>query len=164
MHSSKLQVVRRNNKISTVRNLIKFHKVFLLLILIAWNTSGKVFADGMENNGPSLVGTWQWLGTLTPVEEIKPPAGEPYTVSFTADGTISMELEANLINGSYEADGKKLEVVPPLVMTLAAWIPDSPAPGFLTLMEHATGYFFKENELFIDTLADGGTLRFKPLN
>jgi len=165
MHSSKPRTFEQGlNLMYADRKPGKYYHVFLLLVLIGMYIPGNMFADGMEDNDPSLVGTWQWMGTVTPVEEITPPAGETYTIIFTVDGTITMKLEANRIDGSYEADGKKLKVVPPMIMTMVAWIPDSPAPGILNLMEHATGYFFKERELYIDTLADGGTLRFKPVN
>lgn len=121
------------------------------------------FADGSDSVDPSLIGTWRWLGTITPVEKIQPIAGEDYLITFTEEGSISMKLETNQINGTYEIDGRNLKVVPPMIMTLAAWMPDSPAPSILKLMEHATGYFFMEGQLYIDTYADGGTMRFEAL-
>ncbi len=134
--------------------------IFILGCII----SNSIFADGSENLNPSLIGTWRWMGTVTPVEIISPIPGEEYSVSFNEDGTISMKLETNQINGRYTVDGGKLKVVPPMMMTLAAWLPESPAPSILKLMEHAVGYFFKEDELYIDTYADGGTLRFESIS
>ena len=134
--------------------------IFILGCII----SNSIFADGSEITNPSLIGTWRWIGTITPVEEILPIPGEEYIISFSEDGTISMKLETNQINGTYYVDGGKLKVVPPMIMTLAAWLPESPAPSILKLMEYAVGYFFKEGQLYIDTYADGGTLQFEPIN
>lgn len=78
------------------------------------------FADGSDSVDPSLIGTWRWLGTITPVEKIQPIAGEDYLITFTEEGSISMKLETNQINGIYEIDDRNLKVVPPMIMTLAA--------------------------------------------
>jgi len=133
-------------------------------LILSGFSSPSIFADGIEFPTQSIVGTWRWEETVTPVEKIIPIPGTEYLVSFHQDGSISIILEVNQINGSYEINGKELKVIPPMISTLAAWLPGSPAPSFLILMEHAAGYFFKEGELYIDTYADGGTLRFAAVN
>ena len=118
-------------------------------------------ADGIGKTDPALFGEWHWVGAETPVGIREPLPDQDYRVSFGADGGLEMTLELNRLRTSYSADGRRLAVAFPRATTLAAWLPDSPAPKFLLLIENAAGYFFRNGALFVDTLADGGTLRFE---
>lgn len=146
------------------RRPVFFNNILLILFLIGCAPIAGVFADGMKNNNTSIIGTWRWIKTITPVEKITPLTGKEYLVSFNPDGTVSMKLEINRINGTYQTEDKRLTINSPMIMTLAAWLPESPAPSFMNLMEHAAGYFFVDEELYIDTFADGGTSRFEPVS
>jgi len=48
-----------------------------------------------------------------------------------------------------------------MITTLTAWLPGSPAPSFLNLIENSANYFFEEDYLYIDTFFDRGTMRFR---
>ena len=61
-------------------------------------------------------------------------------------------------HGTYEADGTTLTIVPPMVMTLAAWQPDSPAPALLTLLEASGEYTVSAGSLSVRTAS--GTMEF----
>ncbi len=119
------------------------------------------FADGTEVINSGIVGTWRWIETVTPVEEIRPLVDEDYLLSFSEDGTLNMSLEVNRISSEYGVEGDRITVIPPMMMTLAAWLPGSPAPSFLNLIENSSNYFFEDDYLYIDTSVDGGTLRFR---
>jgi len=134
---------------------------FIIFLSIAVFSGIGIYADGLDGIESSLIRKWRWVETITPVEKVLPLPGEEYIIVFHEDGTVNMKLEINQINGNYTTNGKILTIIPPMIMTLASWLPDSPAPEFLNLIEHATGYFFKNEILYIDTLADGGTMRFE---
>ena len=141
-----------------------FRKLLFMTIVLVWTGSLTIFANGLNSTDNSIIGIWKWIETVTPVETVKPLPGKIYQLSFHENGTLSMKLEMNQVNGNYEADGGKLKIIPPMMTTLGAWLPDSPAPAFLNLIEHAAGYFIRDGELFIDTVADGGTLHFSPVS
>ena len=75
-----------------------------------------------------------------------------------------MKLETNVANGSYEVKERLLKINQPLVMTMAAWLPNSPAPEVFSLIENASNFFFKDGLLYIEAIADGGTLRFEKMD
>lgn len=129
----------------------------VLLILLPLN----VFSGDPGLERSDISGSWKWIDAVTPKEKIFPLENETYLVIFSEEGRIHMKVENNVINGTYEVDGASLKLNQPLMMTMAAWLPDSPAPRFVSLMEHAAHYFYKDGILHIDTYADGGTLRFQ---
>jgi heat shock protein HslJ len=87
------------------------------------------------------------------------PMPESYTLDFLEDGTLAIGADCNRAVATYTTDGSKLSImVGP--MTMAMCPPESMSDRFVQLLGAATGYFFQDGELFIDTFADSGTLRF----
>ena len=117
-----------------------------------------LLADGMSRTDPGLIGTWNWLSAESPAGRLEPAEDAEYTVTFTEEGTVHLEFEINRINGTYEADGTTLTIVPPMVMTLAAWQPHSPAPALLTLLEASGEYTVSAGSLSVRTAS--GTMEF----
>ncbi len=138
--------------------LLKSLLLLLTMIIMPTLVSG---GGNPSLNGGDILGSWEILKAVTPKQQILPLEGQVYQIRFMADGRIHMKFENNVINGKYETEGANLRLPQPLMMTMAAWQPDSPAPRFLTLMENATNYFFKDELLYVDTLADGGTLQLR---
>jgi heat shock protein HslJ len=112
----------------------------------------------------ALVGsTWQWLGTVTPVEEIS--VGDPsrYTIVFDAvvddQGAATIQADCNTVGATYTVDDNSINIIlgP---STLVACPEDSLDQQFLTELENVAIYFFEGADLFMDMVADGGTMRF----
>lgn len=145
-------------------NIPLISKLAVLTSLIIFCIPHLCFSGGASGMETAIVGSWKLLKAVTPKTEIIPIENETYEVAFTDEGKVHMKLEANIVNGNYEATAKNIKLKQPLMMTMAAWRPDSPAPKFISLMENAAGYFFKDGKLYIDTFADGGTLHFEKLD
>ena len=104
---------------------------------------------------------WQWVGFTSPVEQFKLDQPGNYLVTFQEDGTVAIKADCNNAGGSYTADDSSLEIkLGP--MTTAACPPDSRGDQFVKLLGSAAKYFFADGKLFIDLMADGGTMRLDP--
>ena len=116
--------------------------------------------------GIGLVGnTWQWLVTVTPVEEITVNDPSRYTVVFSAavdgQGTADIRADCNNVGATYTVDDNKINIsLGP--STLAACPSDSLDQQFLAGLENVAIYFFEGDNLLMDLVADGGTMRFAP--
>ncbi len=111
---------------------------------------------------PTLVEhPWQWESFTKPTEQFDVEGPQNYVVIFNEDGTLSVKADCNNASGSYTADGSSLNIqIGP--MTMAACPPESRSDQFVQLLGGAAVYFFEDGNLYIDLLADGGTLAFSP--
>lgn len=115
-----------------------------------------------QDSAPSLTGvTWQWVGTVTPVETITPADPASYTVTFNEDGTLGFKADCNVGNGEYTADDSALSITLGM-MTLAMCPEGSLDSTFTQQLSGAAIYFFQDGDLYIDLFADGGTMQFTP--
>ena len=105
--------------------------------------------------------TWSWIGFTNPTQQYSVDVPENYTLDFQDDGTVSIKADCNNAIGSYTLDGSsiKIEVGP---MTMAACPEGSRSDDFVKYLGSAAIYFFKDGHLFIDLMADGGTMEFAP--
>jgi heat shock protein HslJ len=112
----------------------------------------------------ALVGsTWQWEAFTNPAEQYQVDDPENYTLTFMDDGTVSIKADCNNAIGSYTVDGSSIaiELGP---MTMVACPEGSRSDSFVTYLGSAAIYFFEDDSLFIDLMADGGTMEFSPLS
>ena len=144
---------------SRSRSSILFVVVMVILGVVVFPQP--VCSDGIDKLDAALFGSWRWIGAETPAGDLDPLPEQDYLLTFGSEGSLRMELEINHVNTSYAADGRRLTVRSPMMATMAAWMPDSPAPRFLVLMENTANYFFRDGILHVDTFADGGILRFE---
>jgi heat shock protein HslJ len=123
-----------------------------------------VMADDGEGAMPGSLSAnpWQWVSFVSPVEEVQIADPANYVVTFNQDGTLEIKADCNNAGGSYTTDGSslKIEVGP---MTMAACPPESRGDDFVKYLGFAAIYFFEGSDLYIDLMADGGTMRFTPL-
>ncbi|MGD2078507.1 MAG: serine hydrolase [Chloroflexota bacterium] len=105
--------------------------------------------------------SWQWVAFTSPVEQFDVEMPESYELAFNEDGTVSVVADCNNASGSYTADTSSLtiELGP---MTMAACSEESRSDQFVQLLNGLALYFFEEGDLYIDLMADGGTLTFSP--
>jgi len=105
--------------------------------------------------------TWQWVRFTNPLEAIEVPKPADYTLEFLDGGFLQIKADCNQATGSYVLEGSalKIEIGP---ATLAACSPGSLSDQFLKNLGFVRIYFFKEEDLFLDLFADGGTMQFEP--
>ena len=123
-------------------------------------------ATGMTPTGAvdaALVGkVWQWLGTLTGVGPIAVADSTRYTIEFLEDGTAAITADCNTVLAQYTADGSAITLtLGP--STLVACPEDSQADVFTQQLSGAALYFFLDGDLYIDLIADSGTMHFGEL-
>jgi heat shock protein HslJ len=105
---------------------------------------------------------WQWVSFTSPVEafEIENPAG--YRLIFNTDATLAITADCNNVAGFYQGEtGDSLTVIIRPV-TLADCGPGSRSAQFIDLLPAGALYFFEGKNLYIDLMADGGTMVFAP--
>jgi D-alanyl-D-alanine carboxypeptidase len=108
--------------------------------------------------------TWQWVSFTNPMEQFDVETPESYLLTFNPDGTANVVADCNNAAGSYTADtpdagALTIQIGP---ATMAACPPGSRGEQFVTLLGGAARYFFRDGKLFIDLMADGGTMAFAP--
>ena len=114
---------------------------------------------------PALAGTsWEWVETATPMETITAVDPARYTVTFNADGTAGIVADCNNVQATYVADENGTLAVMLGASTLVACPEDTQDQVFLAALAGAAHYFSLEGsaDLYIDQVADAGTLRFRP--
>lgn len=113
--------------------------------------------------GETLTGvTWQWMKTVTPVEEIVAADPTRYTIVFNEDGTANIKADCNTGLAVYTAAADGAITITPGAMTLALCPEDSQATQFMSGLSAAAIYFFVDGNLHIDQFASAGTMQFAP--
>ena len=108
----------------------------------------------------ALVGkVWQWLGTVTGVGPLTVADSTRYTIEFMADGTASITADCNMVTAQFTADGSAITLTPG-ASTMALCPEDSQADVFTQQLSGAALYFFLDGDLYIDLIADSGTMHF----
>jgi heat shock protein HslJ len=105
---------------------------------------------------------WKWVSFINPVEKFDVESPESYLLTFHPDGTVDIQADCNRAGGSYTVDGSRLTIAPG-PMTLAQCPPGSRGNDFIRYLGGAAIYFFRESSLYLDLMADGGTMKFAPL-
>lgn len=106
-------------------------------------------------------GAWMWTEYTDPSQQFNVDQPENYTLHFLEDGTVQIKADCNNGSGKYTADGSNIQIEVG-AMTLAACPPESRSDDFIQYLGSAAIYFFKDENLNIDLMADGGTLTFTP--
>lgn len=105
--------------------------------------------------------TWEWVNFTDPTQQFEVSDPENYTVEFQLDGVLNVKADCNNAFGSYTVDGSSLNIeIGPMTMVMCG--PESRSDEFIQNLGFAAIYFFEDGELFIDLIADGGTIGFDP--
>lgn len=112
----------------------------------------------------SLTGvTWQWVSFTDPLGQITIEDPSRYTVTFDealgGTGQAAIKADCNDVAATYTVDGSSISIVAG-PSTLAACPEDSLDQQYLANLSNAAIFFFEEGDLFLDLMADGGTMRF----
>lgn len=115
--------------------------------------------DVPGRSNSSLPGKWQWVSMETPVEKITVRSPQNYTLDFLEDGGVRVLADCNRGTGSYTAAASSLRFSP-IAATRKACPAGSLDAKFLAGLDAARIFRVEGDALFIDLLADGGTMRF----
>lgn len=118
------------------------------------------FTPAASDETANLVGpVWRWQSITTPLVAVTVPTPEQYTLQFNEDGTVSIRADCNQVGGTYTAvDGSlSLELG---FSTAVACSPDSLDTTFLDSLSRTALYFFQGGDLYLDLVADSGTMHF----
>ena len=108
---------------------------------------------GFMEPGPTVVGTWQWVQTLTPDETIVAADPTRYTITFNDDGTYGWQVDCNSGGGEFTSDNFQSIEIGPGRLTMMACPEGSQDAQFLQI-NNARIFFFQDGYLFLE-LADG---------
>lgn len=118
-------------------------------------------ADSAAETSDTIVGvTWQWVDLTTPVETTTVPNPEAYTITLNEDGTFNYAADCNVGSATYTLDGSSLTFDLTGPTTLAFCGEESLDQTFLASLGAAATYFTQDGDLYIDLVADGGTMHF----
>lgn len=100
-----------------------------------------------------------WVGFTDPDQQFSLENPENYTITFKDDGTVNIKADCNNASGSYSVDDSSIQIEVG-AMTRAMCLPESLSDEFITNLGYAAIYFFEDGNLYIDLMADGGTMEF----
>ena len=117
-------------------------------------------AESVAVDITDLAGTsWMWVGFTDPMQQFNVEDPTNYTIVFQGDGTLNIVADCNNAMGSYKINGQSINIeVGP--MTMAMCSPESRSDDFVKHLGFAAIYFLEGDHLFIDLMADGGTMEF----
>ena len=124
---------------------------------------GNSFKPATTDSDPgSVIGkTWEWVGTITPVERITVPDPERYTIRLTDDGKLQARFDCNRGGGEYTISTGKLSFGP-MLSTRMACPQDSLDGTYMRDLQRVVSFFIEDRNLYLELPADGGTMRFRP--
>jgi heat shock protein HslJ len=125
-------------------------------------------AAGMSSQQPvrskdpqRVVGrTWQWVSTVTPVEEITVAVPERYTILLQADGNVRVRFDCNKGGGKVTLSKGRLSFGP-LMSTRMACPPDTQDALFMRDLQRAGSFFVENKDLYLELPMGSGSMRFR---
>jgi len=111
----------------------------------------------------SLIGIpWMWVYAMDPVIGTQPVVEYMnYVILFNEDGTADIKADCNNVLANYTLDGSSISIeLGPT--TMVACEGDSLDSDFLAQLSSAAIYRIEGGQLYLDLMADGGTMRFIP--
>jgi para-nitrobenzyl esterase len=150
-----------------MRRWLPFVAGLAVLVVIA----AVIASTGDDDGGGSAEGAaptelagvvWEWEEFLGNDDStIAPDDPSKYTIELEDGGSVSLQADCNSGFGVYEADGESL-VIEVRGVTRAECAPGSLSEQFLQDLRFVRAYVIENGELFLDLMADAGTMRFEP--
>ncbi len=118
--------------------------------------------EGDITTGGALTGVaWEWVRTVTPVEEITVADPTRYHIVLNDDNTANIKADCNVGTAIFSTSDSNAITITPGAMTLALCPEDSQAAQFMAGLGGAAVYFFQDGNLMLDMVADSGTMHFR---
>lgn len=134
------------------------------LMVTACASSGRPTSSARSHDPQAVVGkTWQWQGTVTPVEKINVTQPERYTLYFDEKGRVQARFDCNRGGGAYQISEGKLSFGA-LMSTRMACPEDSLDYTYMKQLKDVNSFFLEGDSLYLELPADSGTLQFKQQN
>jgi len=131
------------------------------MVMAACAASGQTASSVRSTEPQAVMGkTWQWVGTLSPVEKLSVPEPERYTILLKDAGKVEARFDCNRGGGSYEIGPGKL-TFGPLLSTRMACPEDALDGPFMRDLGRVSSFFVEEGELYLELPLDSGTMRFR---
>jgi D-alanyl-D-alanine carboxypeptidase len=126
-------------------------------------TAVEVIDDEGAMDNAFITSSWQWVSFTNPNEQYDIEMPQNYVLTFYVDGAVTIIADCNTVVGNYMTDAGTLSIALGPA-TLAACSPESRSDQFTQYLSSAASYFFEEGNLYIDLMADGGTMAFSPVD
>lgn len=124
--------------------------------------SGYAGAPGQET--PRLQGTqWLWHQTQTPVNLIAAQGDRAHVLHFVSPDSVQVLADCNRGAGRYTLNDKQLGIGP-VAVTRKLCAPGSQDNVWLQQLGGVRVAFVQNGRLYLDMLADSGTLELLPMN
>jgi heat shock protein HslJ len=133
------------------------------LILIVGSGIGWMrFTRAATTAAPSIIGRWQWRGTLmNDGTAIVPTDSSRYTLELMADGRAVIRADCNMGNGPFTVAGNQISLGP-FALTRALCPPGSLDTRFVRQLESVVSYLIVGGDLVLELPFDSGGMRFSP--
>ena len=103
---------------------------------------------------------WEWVRTVTPVEQLSVAHPERYTVRFSEQGRLQARFDCNSGGGSYTMTAGRVSLG--LLMTTRMACPeDSMDALFMRDLARVQSFFIQGDTLFLELPMDSGTMEFR---
>jgi len=124
--------------------------------------AGTPVANQRSTDAQSILNkTWQWEGTVTPVEKITVADPERYTIVLAENGSLQARFDCNRGGGTYRIEAGRLSFGP-MMSTRMACPEDTQDALFMRDLERVTTFFVEGDRLYLELPYDSGTMKFRP--
>lgn len=138
------------NNPNTKSNILILGLIFLVLISACSNLQTEQdFTDTK----------WQWysLSENEPASQSVVPDPENYTITLNSDGSMNIQADCNMVEGSYSVEGNTLSlIVGPSTMAFCG--DESLDLMFIELLSNVESYSMENNELILNLNNNAGKM------
>jgi heat shock protein HslJ len=115
-----------------------------------------------QQDTSNLVGTsWEWVTVIDSMGQTIVNDPTRYTIVLARINVAAIQADCNAVTATYFADESNLSIEFGAT-TLVACPPDSQDSLFLNSIGRAASYTLEDGDLFIEMVADTGTVIFRP--
>lgn len=118
-----------------------------------------------QTNTSELAETSWRLVKISSMDDTMAVPDDPsrYTLSFGADGSVSIRADCNRGSGSWSSEEPSQLNFGPLATTRAMCPPGSLSDKYVAQFEYVRSYVLADGHLFLATMADASIIEFEPV-